>query len=85
MPLLALALDISWEGVYAFYVPEPPLERLIFTLWLVIDCGMVYGMIKYAKYEWPHSLIVARKIGDYLHYDGYWCYARPLDLCKVMD
>lgn len=63
MPLLALALNISWEGVYAFYVAEPPLERFVFTLWLAIDCGMVYGMIKYAKYEWPHSLIVARKIG----------------------
>jgi hypothetical protein len=63
MPLFALALNFSWEVVYALVVAESPLEKLVFTLWLVIDCGMVFGMIKYAKYEWTQSPVVARHFG----------------------
>lgn len=63
MPLFALALNFAWEIVYALYVAESPLERTVFTIWLTIDCGMVYGIIKYAKHEWIHAPMVARRIG----------------------
>ena len=64
MPLFALALNFSWEVVYALFVAESTVEKSVFTLWLVMDCGMVYGMIKYAKYEWTHSPKVAYNIGS---------------------
>ena len=63
MPIFALALNFAWELVYALYVAESPLERFVFTTWLVIDCSMVYGIIRYARYEWSHSPKVARNIG----------------------
>jgi hypothetical protein len=64
MPLFALALNFAWEVVYALYVAETPLERFVFAVWLFTDCGMVYGMVKYAKYEWSHAPTVARRIGE---------------------
>jgi hypothetical protein len=62
MPLFAVALNFSWEMVYALYVAEAPLERAIFALWMVLDCAMVYGMMKFGKYEWAHAPAVARSI-----------------------
>lgn len=62
MPLLAVSLNFAWEVVYALYVAESPLEKLIFTIWLVLDCGMVFGMMKFAKYEWKHAPLVGRNI-----------------------
>jgi hypothetical protein len=63
MPLFALALNFAWELVYGLYVAETTLEQAVFTLWLVLDCGMVAGMVKYAGNEWAHSPVVARHVG----------------------
>ena len=82
MPLSALALDFSWEVVYAFYVAESPLEKSVFVLWLIIDSGMVHGMIRYAKYEWTHSPKVASHIGSIFAVMavgaalGHWTFAK---------
>jgi hypothetical protein len=82
MPLFALALNFSWEAVYALCVAESPLEKFVFTVWLVIDWGMVYGTIKYAKYEWSHSPVVARNIGSIFAVMtaaaalGHWTFAK---------
>lgn len=62
MPLFAVALNFGWEVVYALVVVETPIEQAVFTIWLLVDCGMVYGMIKYAKYEWRHAPLVAANI-----------------------
>ncbi|EPS39984.1 hypothetical protein H072_6195 [Dactylellina haptotyla CBS 200.50] len=62
MPLFALALNFAWEVVYGFYVAESPLEKSVFILWLIIDCGMIYGMMKYARNEWSHAPTVGRRI-----------------------
>lgn len=43
MPPFALALNFAWEIVYALYVAESPLEQTVFTIWLLIDCGMFTG------------------------------------------
>lgn len=82
MPLFAVALNFSWEVVYALQVAESLLERSIFTIWMVIDCGMVYGIIKYAKYEWAHSPKVAHNIGSIFTMMvvsailGHWTFAK---------
>jgi hypothetical protein len=44
MPLFALALNFAWE--VALYVAESPLEQFVFTIWLFIDCGMVYATVQ---------------------------------------
>jgi hypothetical protein len=82
MPLFALALNFAWEVVYALFVAESLLERSVFTIWLIIDCGMVYGMLKYAKYEWSHAPAVARRIGGIFAIMavgatlGHWTFAK---------
>lgn len=52
MPLLGLALNVSWEVVYALYVCEAPLETAGFTIWLLLDIGLIYTTIKFAPHEW---------------------------------
>lgn len=63
MPLFALAQNFAWELVYAVYVAESPLEQSVFTLWLVFDLGMIYGVVKFGKYEWKQSPWIARNVG----------------------
>lgn len=55
MPLLGLALNVSWEIIYALYVCEAPLETAGFTIWLLLDVGLVYTTVKYAPHEWEKS------------------------------
>lgn len=62
MPLFALANNFGWEVVYALVVAESPLERSVFTLWLLLDGLMVYGMMRCAHHEWRHAPLVARHI-----------------------
>jgi hypothetical protein len=62
MPLFALALNLAWEVVYAFYVAEVHIEKTVFFLWLLIDCGMVHGVAKNGKNEWKHSQWVAQNL-----------------------
>lgn len=52
MPLLGLALNVSWEIVYALYVCEAALETAGFTFWLILDVGLIYTTIRFAPYEW---------------------------------
>lgn len=55
MPLLGLALNVSWEIVYALYVCEAPLETAGFTIWLLLDVGLIYTTIKFAPLEWEKT------------------------------
>ncbi|ROV91976.1 hypothetical protein VSDG_07587 [Cytospora chrysosperma] len=55
MPLLGLALNVSWEIVYALYVCEAPLEKAGFTIWLLLDVGLIYTTVKFAPYEWDRT------------------------------
>jgi hypothetical protein len=80
MPLFALALNISWELVYTFVVEER-LEKTVFAIWLLIDCGLVYTAVKFGKHEWSHSPAVARNLGIILGIMtvgaalGHWSFA----------
>ncbi|KXH61169.1 integral membrane protein [Colletotrichum nymphaeae SA-01] len=66
MPLFALALNLSWELIYAVRVAEHPLERLGFLVWLLLDVPLVYTTLKNAKHEWRHAPLVANNIGAFL-------------------
>jgi len=61
MPLFAIALDFGWEVVYSL-VADAPLERMVFRIWLVVNCGMIFGMLRYARFEWRHAPVVRQNI-----------------------
>jgi len=63
MPLFVLAFNLSWELVYAFYVSETNLEFAVFGIWLLIDCGLVYYLLKFGKHEWDHAPFIKRNLG----------------------
>lgn len=55
MPLLGLAVNVSWEIVYALYVCEALIETAGFTFWLILDIGLIYTTIKFAPHEWERT------------------------------
>ncbi|KAF2488364.1 hypothetical protein BU16DRAFT_553852 [Lophium mytilinum] len=63
MPLFALANNLAWEAVYGLFIAEERLERLVFTIWLVLDIPLVYAVLVYGRKEWAHSPLVARNLG----------------------
>lgn len=52
MPLLPLALNLSWEIAYVFCVCEEVLETVGFSAWLVLDVGIVYTTLKFGEADW---------------------------------
>ncbi|KAI0883595.1 uncharacterized protein GGS22DRAFT_190254 [Annulohypoxylon maeteangense] len=89
MPLLGLAINVSWEIVYGFYVAEMLFEKLGFTLWLILDLGLIYTTVKFAPEEWASTnkfvgrhmasiLALMLAIGCWGHYAFVsWWLSRP--------
>jgi hypothetical protein len=73
MPLFALSFNFAWEIIYALFVADEPLERIVFGVWMVIDLGMVYGLIVYGKEEWSHAPLVKRHLGKIFVAMLTWC------------
>jgi hypothetical protein len=73
MPLFALAYNFAWEFVYGLVVSEALLERAVFTIWLILDLGMVYGLLKYGKEEWNHAPMIKRNLGVIFLGLVVWC------------
>lgn len=73
MPLFALAYNFAWEFIYGLLIAETTLESAVFTMWLILDLGMVYGLLKYGKEEWNHAPLVKSNLG--LIFAGLlgWC------------
>lgn len=82
MPLFALSFNFAWEFVYALYVAESPLEQFVFGIWLLLDCGMVWGALKYGRSEWEHSPLVKGNLGKVIAgmtvycAVGHWAFAK---------
>ncbi|CRK38125.1 hypothetical protein BN1723_004366 [Verticillium longisporum] len=62
MPLLALALNISWEIIFAIGIAEQPLERIGFLAWLLLDIPILQATIRAAPREFSHAPLVACNI-----------------------
>ncbi|KAI6092231.1 hypothetical protein F4821DRAFT_225173 [Hypoxylon rubiginosum] len=89
MPILGLVLNVSWEIVYGFYVSEMPFEKIGFTLWLLLDLGLIYTTVRYAPEEWESTnkfigqhmgwiLALLLAIGCWGHYAfASWWLSRP--------
>lgn len=74
MPLLALAFNFAWEMIFALYVADEAREKAIFAIWMLIDLGLVYALVKYGANEWKHAPAVARNIGKiYAAMLAWWC------------
>ncbi|KAI5920885.1 hypothetical protein F4810DRAFT_394656 [Camillea tinctor] len=52
MPIVGLAINVSWEIIYGFYVAEMWFERAGFILWLVLDLGIIYTTVHFAPEDW---------------------------------
>ena len=82
MPILALAFNLAWEVVFALYVAETPLERSIFTIWMILDLGLIYCVVVYGQHEWSHSPAIARNLGKIFTVlvagalVGHWTFAK---------
>jgi hypothetical protein len=68
MPLVALAINLSWELTFVIYVCEPNFERTGFLLWLLFDIPLVWTTLRPAarRNEWSKSPFVARNLGTIL-------------------
>ncbi|KAF2812242.1 uncharacterized protein BDZ99DRAFT_507581 [Mytilinidion resinicola] len=65
MPLFALANNLAWEAVYGLFVAEQLLERLVFTIWLVLDIPLAYAVVVAEFGEDSCGMIVLAAWGHY--------------------
>ena len=52
MPLLALAINLSWELVLVLFVCESVLDTIGFLFWLLLDIGLVYTTVRFGPRDW---------------------------------
>ncbi|KAI5801292.1 hypothetical protein EDC01DRAFT_647480 [Geopyxis carbonaria] len=65
MAIFALVGDFTWEATYAFLSPQACFaDQLVFTVWLLIDVGLIYACVKHAHVEWAHAPLVATYIKE---------------------
>jgi hypothetical protein len=76
MPLFSLAFNFGWEIIFSTYVAESLPEKTTFWLWMILDLGLVYAVLKYGKNEWTHAPLVGQNIGKILLAFVLWsCWA----------
>lgn len=74
MPLFSLAFNFAWEIVFAIYVSIEISEKVIFTIWGLLDLGMVYAVVIHGKNEWQHAPTVSRHLGKiFTAMLAWWC------------
>lgn len=76
MPLFSLAFNFAWEIVFTLVVTEELRGKVIFTIWMLLDLGLVYAVVTYGANEWTHTPAVARHIGKIFSIMlAWWCVA----------
>lgn len=74
MPLFSLAFNFAWEIVFAIYVSVEISEKVIFTIWGLLDLGMVYAVVLHGRNEWQHAPAVSRHLGKiFTAMLMWWC------------
>ncbi|KAF2023382.1 phospholipase D/nuclease [Setomelanomma holmii] len=74
MPLFSLAFNFAWEIVFALFVAVEAREVAVFTIWMLIDVGLVYGLVTNGANEWKHAPKVGRNIGKiFTGMLAWWC------------
>jgi hypothetical protein len=76
MPLFSLAFNFAWEIIFALFVAVEGREQAIFTIWMLIDLGLVYAVVKFGANEWKHAPVVGSNIGKiFAAMLAWWCVA----------
>lgn len=74
MPLFSLAFNFGWEIVFSLFIAQEFQEKACFTVWMILDIGLVYTTVVYGPNEWKHAPIVGKHIGKILAgMVGWWC------------
>lgn len=82
MPLFSLSLNFAWEIVFSFYVSESLPEKATFTIWMILDIGLLYAVFKHGAREWAASPMVAGNISKILAICVLWCCVLLWAFCK---
>jgi hypothetical protein len=56
MPITALALNITWESMYAVHdlMTSVSIQPFVNLIWALADLGIVYTFFKFGRSELPH-------------------------------
>ncbi|KAH7091952.1 tyrosyl-DNA phosphodiesterase-domain-containing protein [Paraphoma chrysanthemicola] len=74
MPLFSLAFNFAWEIIFALFVAVEIREVTMFTIWMLIDLGLVYAVLKYGANEWKTAPLVGENIGKlFAIMLAWWC------------
>ncbi|KAH7068018.1 tyrosyl-DNA phosphodiesterase-domain-containing protein [Paraphoma chrysanthemicola] len=74
MPLFSLAFNFAWEIIFALFVAVETREVTMFTIWMLIDLGLVYAVLKYGANEWKTAPLVGENIGKlFAIMLAWWC------------
>jgi hypothetical protein len=58
IPLLAVALNVTWEFLYtAIYPSDSRLSLILHSAWLIIDLVIVFQLYRYGRREQRHAVI----------------------------
>lgn len=53
MPLVALSANLSWEFIFAFVLPHPPIQRAVNMAWFALDVVILLQLLRYGPREFP--------------------------------
>ena len=75
MPIAALALNIVWEGLYAYMYWAHDgmfyggyMMALVNTAWFIADCLILYTHIKRFKISKKSTIVGSFRTFDYIHF-----------------
>jgi hypothetical protein len=54
MPMVALCANISWEAIFAFFMPHDAPQLYVNYIWFSLDAVIVFQFLKYGKKEFPN-------------------------------
>jgi len=54
MPMVALCANISWEIIFAFFIPHDVPQIYVNYIWFSLDVVIVIQFLKYGKKEFPN-------------------------------
>ena len=53
MPIVAFAMNISWEFCFAFIRPTAGIQQWVNVIWFALDCAVGYTVVRYGPREFP--------------------------------
>lgn len=54
IPVIAVALNLSWEMTYGFFLPHPPSQKFIDLAWVALDLVILRQAFRFGHKDFPH-------------------------------